>query len=164
MAWNISLKGEDVFLKKSRRYLVMDALYLDKYCREKKSLDFARIEEEAVKLFPFSNFPLASITMDGDELGPKNFLRKKSKSSDLDYFSTDTGLIVLINRSVFKEFVEEYSYDELVKASLNDDVNIAYWERIVAKFDRLDCALILSEGMDSKSEFTGSGTFFISQG
>lgn len=49
-------------------------------------------------------------------------------TEDKSCFSSDTGLIILIDESLLITFIKEYDYEELVD-SIVETLNYGYWEK-----------------------------------
>jgi hypothetical protein len=75
-------------------------------------------------------------------------------------FSTDTGLIVIIEKSIFSDFVNLFDYNKLVDSDttlLNKD----YWAQLQKNFGEHKCGVILAPGAKSGFDFDGSGLYEI---
>lgn len=155
MKRNISLNGEDVILKKSVPYYAIDALYLDSIAFEIHNLNLNELESELrTKVFPYNDLPFAKITPLDESFAVGNILKNTAvpDQSSLTAFSSDTGLIMLLNSNGLVSFVETFNYAKLVE-SQTDLINFEYWDSIVGKFDYDDCALIYTS--------TGGGIYRI---
>ena len=165
---NISLKGEDILLEGGKSYFVIDALYLNDIKEKLPILDKFNVEQDIrKKAFPFPNTetPLASLSIPAGSseifrLGLSKIKTGKNDKDPSTSFSSDTGLIVFIEKSRLLDFSRDFDYNQLVEAVVGP-INISYWTEIENKFGFLNCALILSPGMNKGFDFDGSGLYRI---
>lgn len=163
---NISLHGEDIQLQSGKPYFIVDALYLDQIKNElSDNVNLSNLEDEIrEKIFPYTETPFAVFTLEA--LGGTDISKievsniKRTEDVDSLSFSTDTGLIVILQKSILLEFLKSFNYNELVEG-LNDPVNISYWLELEKKFGEHSCGLILSPGIKSGFDFDGSGQYKI---
>ena len=88
---------------------------------------------------------------------------KRTEDFSSSSFSTDTGLIIILERSIFLEFLKRFNYDQLVEG-LNCPINVSYWIEMERKFNAYSCGLILSPGVKSGFDFDNSGQYKIEIG
>ena len=137
---NISLKGEDILLKSGNSYFIIDALYLNDIKNGLPSIDIANLENDIKeKIFPYNETSFAIISLDDTADGLKKIeIDKIKKADDEDNdprcFSTDTGLVIILAKSILLDFLKNYDYDKLVEG-LNEPINIAYWTELEKKFN-----------------------------
>jgi hypothetical protein len=144
MKRNISLDGEDVLLKESVPYLVIDALYLDSIAFERHNLGLSELESELrAKVFPYNDFPFAIIQPVSKEFKMENIVRTNAVQEEIvsRTFSSDTGLIMLVGRHCLLRLVDAFSYAALVESN-TALINFDYWDSLVRDFDYDDCALV----------------------
>ena len=164
---NFSTDGEALRLKPNKTYIAIESLYLNDIKREIDKLKMENLLEEIkekVFPFPYTDVPFATF-LTKDESFPISSIRKKDYDSITERekeqcFTTDSGLIIILRPTIIKEFVQNYSYDELVD-SLVELINLDYWDRITDGFDKGDIGLIVAPGIDSGFEFEGSGIYEI---
>lgn len=159
---NVSSNGENIIFNPEKEYLFIDALYLQEIKNASNLDDNINLDAIRETVFPYTDTPftitkLVTSNFDLQQIktGDKNYLDKSPKS----FFSTDTGMILVINTEILADFLPMFSYDELVGS--DKEINIPYWQKMVADFKIEDVALILGPGINSGVDLTGSGTFFI---
>lgn len=165
---NISLKGEDIFLKTKNSYFFIDAMYLNDVKNELNSIDYDSIENDIkVKIFPYTETPFALIIIGDSGENKSDGLKqieinkiKKTGNEEVDnrYFSTDTGLVVIVEKSIFLDFLKHFDYDTLVEG-MSQLINISYWTDLEKRFGVYNCGLILSPGVNKGFDFDGSGVY-----
>ena len=163
---NISLKGEDILLRSGKSYFIIDALYLNDVKNGLTDVDTYDLENDIRRrIFPYTETPFAIIALDkiGDGLQAIE-IDKIKKAGDEDVnprcFSTDTGLIIILEKSIFLEFLTHFDYDKLVEG-LSEPINLSYWTELEQQFAAYNCGLILSPGIKSGFDFDGSGLYKI---
>lgn len=67
------------------------------------------------------------------------------KRRDVCYFSSDTGLLVVIALIAFVEFAKSFDYDQLLD-TLSDNFNAEFWMRINSHLKEGDVGLIFFPG------------------
>lgn len=161
---NISLTGEDVMVKAGNSYYVIDALYINEIKTYSNELT-GKITDQEIrqKVFPYTDNPFAKITPISNIFKVQNI--KKVNNSTLsslneNYFSCDTGLIILIRSSLLAKIIKDFDYDLLVD-SLTEEINLNYWRKITEAKNYKDIALILAPGVNSGFQFEGSGLYKI---
>lgn len=161
---HLSVNMEDVTVNRGEVYLLMDALYLEAIRATIDSLDIDNLNEDIQqKAFPYNDIPFATFKAqrpafsihDIKAIDYNNISRE-----DPFVFSSDTGVVLLINEKILMSVVRECEYEELVD-SAEGPVNRSYWDGIVAKFKVGDLALILAPGLGAPVDFSGSGTYRI---
>jgi hypothetical protein len=162
---NISIENEPIELKIGVTYIVIDGLYINDIKEELENLEVDQlINDIREKVFQYTKTPFAEYTAH-DKVFEVSQLKKTDyqevQTADKSIFSTDTGLVVFLNEKRLLPFVKKFDYETLVD-SLDEVINISYWESITADYDEDDIALVLSPGIDSGVEFEGSGTYKIS--
>ena len=163
---NISLNGEDILLQKGKSYYIIDALYLNDIKNELKRIDIMNLESEIKeKIFPYTETPFAIFSLDDTgnalrKIGVEKIKKVKDQEINFSCFSTDTGLIVLLEKSIFLDFLKSFDYNQLVEG-IRDLVNIPFWVELEKKFDAYNCGLILAPGTKSGLDFDGSGLYKI---
>lgn len=165
MIHNISLKGEDLSLNSNKVYLVIDALYLDDIKEKFDKLDISKFKDEVLtKVFPYTDAPFATISPSSNIFKLKNIKKgvyEHYSPEKENYFSSDTGLIIFIEKSILIEFIKHYTYDDLIGENLEEDINLNYWGNLTSKFNKNDIGLLLSPDMHSSFEFKGGGFYKI---
>ncbi|KFF12584.1 hypothetical protein [Flavobacterium hydatis] len=160
---NISTKNEPLELDINKSYYIIDALYLNDIKDEflnKNSLP--KDNDIRNNVFPYTDTPFAKY-----KANKKTFFVSQIKKVDYDevvlgdtsFFSTDTGLIILLLENILIEFIKNYNYEDLVD-SKDELINENYWKGLTLKFNPTDIGLILSD-MNSENDFDGSGTYRI---
>lgn len=162
---NYSPNGRPVELIANEYYYVIDSLYLTNISKAWSTLDADNIEEEIrIKVFPYMSSPF------GKFLASKKFEISRFNKSEREVtpeerlsesFSSDTGLVVFIRESRFKEIASDFDYDELTDADSNDLVNKKYWESVTKRVSANEIALALAPGIGSGFEFDGGGFYEI---
>jgi hypothetical protein len=161
---NTSLMGEDITLCAGKNYYVIDALYLNDVKVGLSDLQKDKTDEKiAREIFPYTTAPFAKILMHRDSFQVHSII--KVRHEDLlpdggNCFSSDTGLVLLIEQSHLISFVKAYNYDDLVDSHI-EDINLGYWNNITSGINRNEIGLILAPGMGSGYEFEGSGLYKI---
>lgn len=161
---NISLDQEPIELTPNIDYVVIDALYINDIKKEIPNLDTQNIFGEIrTKVFPYTETPFAEYKCD-EKVFSVSRIRKidfnEIESTDIRVFSSDSGAIVFVNKKIFLEFVSRFDYNELTDAT-DHLLNINYWKNAVSAFDFFDTAIIVAPGVESQSEFDGSGIYRI---
>ena len=163
---NISLRKEQIQLKLGVKYIVIDGLYINDIKSELDKLDINNLENDIrEKIFIYTKTPFAEYTAESPFFNINKL--KSIKDDKLEngnkgklMLSTDTGLLIFINKNFFFDFIKIFDYDDLVD-SLIEPINISYWEFITKQFELADIGLILSPGINSNIDFIGSGTYLI---
>jgi len=162
---NISTENEPIELRIGVKYIVIDGLYINDIKEELENLRVDHlIGDIREKVFQYTKTPFAEYTAHNKvfEISQlKKLGYQDVHTADKSVFSTDTGLVVFLNENRLLPFVKEFDYESLVE-SLDDLINISYWESITVDCNEGDIALVLSPGIDSGVEFEGSGTYKIS--
>ncbi|UGU18132.1 hypothetical protein LS482_09655 [Sinomicrobium kalidii] len=161
---NISTKGENISLKINEIYFVIDALYLDEIKEKIDKLQIDNLEQDIKEIvFPYTDTPFGKfITFENlfEIIRIKKASYDEYRDFNENYFSTDTGLLVIIRKSILIEFAREFNYDDLLDTNM-DDINLTYWHEVTRSFEKQDIALILAPGIESDFEFKGSGFYKI---
>lgn len=163
---NLSLYGEDILIKVGKLYYVIDALYLQKIKEELPNISINDIEAEIKsKIFPYTEAPFAIISFNntGDLLASIKVSQiKKGDEENISTtsFSTDTGLVIIIEKPIFLDFLNLYDYDKLVEGDI-ELLNKDYWEQLQQNFGIYQCGVILAPGTKSEFDFDGSGLYKI---
>jgi hypothetical protein len=166
---NISLNGECIHLKPNVRYIAIDPLYTYDIKLRIRDLTESNFDSTVQKeIFPYTDSPFATLffSSDGNDEVKINISNIKSASYEdksSNCFSCDTGLVVFIERAVAIDFINLFDYDLLVESSNEIPINVEYWDGFKKKFNSDSYGLILSLGINSNSEFTGSGFYKIEQ-
>ena len=161
---NISLSGEDIFLLNGKSYFIIDALYLNDVKDELAGVDIDNLETYMKeKIFPYTETPFAVISLNNSGEERRRIEIKKIKKVEYDdidsrCFSTDTGLVVMIERSIFFNLLRHFDYNKLV-GGLNEPINRLYWSELEGEHDAYTCGLVLSPGVNSGFDFVGSGLY-----
>ena len=163
---NISLHGEDISIEVGKSYYVIDALYLGRIKEELSNTSIANDIEEEIKskIFPYTEAPFAIISINSGNLLASIKVSDIKKSNDENInarnFSTDSGLVVIIEKSIFIDFINLFNYDKLVEGE-TELLNKGYWEQFQKNFGEHQCGVILAPGTNSEFEFDGSGLYEI---
>ncbi|MCT4646086.1 MAG: hypothetical protein N4A74_13955 [Carboxylicivirga sp.] len=161
---NVSQNGELVHLEPQVDYLVIDTLYLEdikEYIENNN--DLFHLEEVRDHVFEFMEYPFAEIRVEDGEFLINRIIQVVdiAKVNDLSRcFASDSGLIILIKKSLFKEVVKNISY-EMLTDHKSEILNLNYWEDLSTKYLLTDLALILAPGINCGFDFTGSGLYLI---
>lgn len=161
---NISLNEIPIELKVGSNYIVIDALYL----RDVKNNISSIIGDDViknirVKVFPYTDTPFAEFVPNESIFNLNRIKKVIYEEVDLEskrLFSTDTGVLVFVEKVIILDFAEKFDFGQLVTANVGS-IDIAYWNSIAKLFDKYDVALVASCGNLSKLEFDGSGTYEI---
>jgi hypothetical protein len=161
---NLSQNKETVTLNLAKKYIAIDGLYVNHIRNGMASLEgnttLPRVREI---IFPYTETPFAEFWPKKKSFNIDDIKAIPSDSVEgvvMDVFSTDTGLILLINETIFFEVISVFDYNVVVDTD-QGLVNSEYWESIQSKFQFGDLALIVSPGMDEGVDFEGSGTYRI---
>ncbi len=164
---NISLNNESIRLKSNKKYIVIDALYIDNIRQipficdiDNNSLEILRTEVFPYTDTPFAEFNSCSEIFKIEQIKKINYHNINVKDNSI--FSTDTGLIIFINKEIFSSFIKNFSYEDLVNSDL-EIIDINYWDLITNDLDLDDVGLILSSGLNYGVDFSGSGTYKVTQ-
>jgi hypothetical protein len=164
---NMSLHGEDISIEVGKSYYVIDALYLQNIKEELPNISTSHDIEAEIKskIFPYTEAPFAIIffSNSGDLLARIKISQiKKGDEENINAgsFSTDTGLIIMIERSIFLEFINLYDYNKLVEGDI-ELLNKDYWEQLQKNFGAHQCGVILAPRTRSEFDFDGSGLYEI---
>ena len=162
---NISLNGEDLKFKVGIYYYVIDALYINQIKKEQVEIYLDNNFDEYLKtnVFPYTDTPFAKVRFNKEVFEISLIQRADYNDyiiNDLSYFSTDSGLLVVVNEKYFKRFINNFDYNKLTD-SIQDDINNQYWMDIISDFEELDIALILAPGINTQFDFNGSGLYRI---
>lgn len=162
---NVSLKGEDLFLSLNTEYLVIDALYLNDIRKSLNEVDIHSLQDIQQKVFPYNDFPFGVVNTGEDRrriIMIKNIKKETysnmGKTKGVCYFSSDTGLLVVVAMTAFVEFTKSFDYDQLLD-TLTENFNAEYWMKINSHLKEGDVGLIFSPGLRSGFEFDGGGTY-----
>lgn len=160
---NVSLNGESVKLTVGDEYIVIDALYISDIQQELNDLNKEDLYNEIRnKIFKYTDTPFAVYKATSED-----FYLAKMKKIDVDeveatdVLSTDSAVIIFLNKRIFLDFVVKFDYYELTNDTIGV-LNIEYWNSITNTYPFTDIAIIVSPGINSGTEFDGSGTFRIS--
>lgn len=166
---NISLNGESIYLKPNVHYIAIDPLYTNDIKTritdlKEDNFDFILRNE----IFPYTDTPFAALFFssngsDNVEINISNIKYASDGDNLSNCFSCDTGLVVFIERVILIDFIKLFDYDLLVESSDEIPIDVKYWDGFKKKFDDISHALILSAGVNSEFEFTGSGFYKIEQ-
>lgn len=158
---NISLHGEDILIDAGKPYYVIDALYLEKVKEELSSLATDNIEEEIKsKVLPYTEAPFAVISSNVPSIKVSQIEKGDDENIGNTNFSTDTGLILFIEKSIFLDFLKLFDYDKLIEGNI-EILNKSYWEELQKQFGERQCAAILAPGIKGGLDFDGSGLYEI---
>lgn len=159
---NVSLNGEPIELSVSIKYIVIDALYINAIRAELAHLKRDDIFNEIRNIvFPYTYNPFGEFIPEEkvfrlDQI--KNVDFDKIDVDEISVFSTDTGVVILVNKELFIDFASKFDYDELVD-SPTDLLNLDYWNSIIDDFNLFDAAIIVSPGINTGVDFDGSGIY-----
>lgn len=159
---NVSLNGEPIELSVTIKYIVIDALYINDIRSELGHLKGDDIFNEIRNnVFPYTDTPFAEYIPE-EKVFRLDQIKKvdydKIDVNDIGVFSTDSGVVIFVNKGLFIDFVLKFDYDELVD-SPTDLLNLDYWNSIIADFNLFDVAIIVSSGINTDSDFNGSGIY-----
>jgi hypothetical protein len=158
---NLSINSESIEVIVDKLYYIIDALYLNDI-KNAVLLNHVSIVDIRKEVFPYTDTPFAEFKTKNN-IFSVNRIKKVDYEAvvteDYSFFSTDTGLILLISEDIFIEFLNDYNYDLLVNSDY-ELINENYWKSITSKFNVEDVGLILSSS-NSENDFDGSGTYRI---
>jgi hypothetical protein len=162
---NISAAGEDIQLKPAKDYYLIDALYLSEI---KKGIDLDQDKnclEEKIQneVFPYTHAPFARIYANNNLISVSSIKKADDidyEMGDFQYFSSDTGIVLLIEKSLFPYFIAHFDYNELVESS-DFIINKEYWGNLVSKIEDDLVGIIIAPGIGSGYDFEGSGFYQI---
>ena len=161
---NISLNGEPLKVDSGCIYVIIDALYLnDIKAALPDTKDSQSLSELRRSVFQHTETPFSERKFDFDILSIdriKKVLNHDLHKSKHIYFSSDTGLVVVIKKEILFLFIKDYNYEQLVDDAVQP-VSIDYWRSVVKALKATDVGLILAPGVESGYEFDGSGTYEI---
>lgn len=161
MTNNLSLNKESLQLNIGKTYILIDALYLNEIKVEKSRINSNNfLQEIRDEIFPYTDTPFAEYKANESIFEIRMIMKVDYKDVVLgnkSFFSTDTGLIALIDEKLLLDFLDFYDYDELVD-SLDKPINVEYWKKLHAQYGQ-DIGLLLSPGINSGFDFDGSGTY-----
>lgn len=159
---NVSTRGEDIILNQLKYYYVIDALYLDDIRRKISDLEVPQSGSDLKeKVFPYTSTPFARIK--GETSFHVRSIRRRSSltaTSGEKIFSCDTGLVIVIEETIFFRLAAIFDYDAVV-GSATEEIDLVYWDKITSDFNPEAVALILAPGVDSGFDFQGSGLYEI---
>lgn len=162
---NISfLNNDTIKIKAEQLYIVIDALYLMDIKENLDKIEKIELIDSIRKIcFPYSDIPFAEITTSKSIFAIDNFKKidnyKDADISNRALLSTDTGLLIFINKEILIRFIGLFDYDNLVN-SLTDIINIDYWDVITQQFDETDLGLMLSQS-EEEGILCGGGVYRI---
>ncbi|MEN5231571.1 hypothetical protein [Sphingobacterium faecium] len=78
--------------------------------------------------------------------------------NDIGVFTTDSGVVIFVNKELFLDFVLKFDYDELLDSS-TDLLNLDYWNSVIDNFNLFDVAIIVSPGINTGADYQGSGIY-----
>ena len=165
MSNNISFKGENILLNAKKTYYVIDALYLNDIRAGFEDLNQDRLDQEIrEKIFPYTDAPFAKVLLLNSVFHISNI--KKANHNDLlsdekSCFSSDTGLILLIEETLLASIIRNYNYEDLID-SLTEPINLDYWKNMTSILAN-GIGLILAPGVGSGYDFEGSGFYKLIQ-
>ncbi len=162
---NISfLNNNTIKIKAEQSYIVIDALYLMDIKENLDKIDEIELINSIRKIcFPYTDIPFAEITTSKPIFTIDNF-KKNDNYEDVNIsnnslLSTDTGLLIFINKKILIRFIELFDYDWLV-SSLTDIINIGYWDGITEQFNETDLGLMMSQS-EEEGILCGGGVYRI---
>lgn len=166
---NISLNGECIYLKPNVDYIAIDPLYtydIKRRIADLKEDNFDFIVRK--EIFPYTDGLFATLffnSKDSDEvtIDISNIKSANYDDNSSNCFSCDTGLVLFIERVIAIDFINLFDYDLLVESSNKIPINVEYWDGFKKQFDSECYGLILSLGINSNSDFTGSGFYKVEQ-
>lgn len=163
---NVSLKGEDIVLNSGKCYYVLDVLYLNDIRAEFDNLQKDKLDQEIMqKVFPYTDAPFAKIKLAENQFQVsciKKIGVDKLSSDNRNCFTSDTGLILFVEESLFSIIVKICNYDDLVDSQV-EEINSECWNKITSEFPDNELGLILAPGVNSGYDFEGGGVYSINQ-
>lgn len=159
---NISLNGEPIELSVTIKYIVIDALYINDIRSELGNLNKGNIFSEVrsvVFLYtdtPFAEYIPEEKVFNLDQIKKVDY--DKIDMNDIGVFSTDSGVVIFVNKELFVDFVSKFDYDELMDSS-TDLLNLDYWNSVIDNFNLFDVAIIVSPGINTGADYQGSGIY-----
>ena len=164
---NISLNGESLTIKTNTRYIAIDGLYLMEIVKSAVNLDKDNLSDEIRnKIFPFphTDIPFSEFSINENIFKIDNIIKADYDNIEFSkkkkYFSSDTGLLIIIKLELIKSLTINYNYEELVDTEF-DGINLNYWNKITSQFALEDIGLVMAPGFESEYEFEGGGVYKI---
>lgn len=164
---NISINGESIILKPHTKYIALDSLYLTKIGKDAANLDEVILSDEIrnrIFPFPYTDIPFAEFISTESIFKISNIIKadydKIEFTEKNKYFSSDTGMLVIIKFDFIKILSMNFNYEELVDTKF-DGINLNYWNKITSQFEFEDIGLVMAPGFESGYEFEGGGVYKI---
>lgn len=159
---NISTDKENIALAVNNKYIIIDPLYINDIKLDVEDLAKDNIFNEIRRvIFPYTDTPFAEY-IPRKEIFTLEEIEKVHydmiNNADRTMFSTDSGVILFIKEDCFIDFISKFDYDELTDSS-KELLNFDYWNYVSSNFDLVDCAIIVSPGINSGVAFDGSGLY-----
>ena len=158
---NISyLNNDTIVLNKKKSYVFIDAVYVTTI---KHKLEFTdSLDNIRNHIFPYTDTPFAEYDPTEDDFNIHTRLVQLDDDDDIlpdnnSFFSTDTGMIIAIEKSQLLQFVELFDYEDLVESAY-DIINLDYWNKVAAKFESEDLGLLLSS--ETSYEILAGGGYY----
>lgn len=163
---NISLNQESVKLSVGSTYIIIDGLYVSDIKKSIETFDKGvSIEEIQQIVFPYNAMALGEFVADDVAIFNVGRIKKvrydKSLLAKKNVVSTDTGLLLFINRLAFWDFIERFDYDTLVDSNISL-INEPFWQSLIKGHDITDFALIIPTVLGAGTSSGGSGIYEIS--
>ncbi len=162
---NISVNQESVRVAAGSTYIIIDGLYISDIKKSVKVFERdISIEEIQPIVFPYNELALGEFVA-GVELFDISRIKKitydKSLRVKKNVVSTDTGLLLFVNKPVFWDFIESFDYDTLVDSD-ESLINESFWQSLIKWFNITDLALIIPTISRSCISSGGGGIYEIS--
>ncbi|QEC79319.1 hypothetical protein [Mucilaginibacter ginsenosidivorax] len=162
---NISLNHESIRLATGSTYVIIDGLYVGDIKNSiKTSEKSGSIEEIQEVVFSYNAMALGEFVADVaifDVSRIKKVTYDKSLLAKKNVVSTDTGLLLFINKLAFWDFIERFDYDALVDSNVSL-INELFWQSLIKGYEITDFALIIPAISESGISLGGSGIYEIS--
>lgn len=163
--FNISLDKENIILKEGQEYFIIDSLYLNIVKAKKELVNSDTIDSDMrIKIFsfPYTQSPFVIYKAEENTFNINKIKKANINDPTENCFSTDTGTIILIRKSIFFKVLDKFDYNKLLNYDSNIDIiDYKYWENMVEDLNFYDIGLILSPGINQGVEFEGSGDYKI---
>jgi hypothetical protein len=164
---NISLQNEDISLRTSTTYIIIDALLINDINLEISNLSEYNLDELKTCVFPYTYGPFMKYTPTKENF-QINKIKKvhyaENKLIDpegINAFSTDTAFLIFINERIFYDFIPKFNYDNIFTDNPTEiEIDMVYWNEITKNYNYRDTAIVIAN-YEYGVEFDGSGLYTI---
>jgi len=156
---------QEIKINLGETYFVIDPLYVSDIKVKLSNSDCPNLDADIRKVFPYTKIPFSKYYA-------REAVVRINQVKKLDYsekfggnpsvFCIDSGSFILINESIFWEFIKDFDYDDLYNGS--EIIDFSYWKDLSLKYGEGNIGLIIAPGINSGFEFDGDGTYTIDEG